>query len=188
MRRGAGCTHRIQSHSFALCATRRRCAHLHEASDSVHPLLSGHRTLGLDSNVLIYRLEDAGALVQAAANLVDGAAGGQLEAVFSAVGPVEVLTGPARAGDGSLFEMAADTLRDLRIRVVPLDGPGAEDAACLRSSTALGLEDAVHLACARSAGATAFVTNDRRIRSTERLAVIGLADLAPADPESAGAV
>jgi predicted nucleic acid-binding protein len=41
----------------------------------------------------------------------------------------------------------------------------------------IGIEDAVHLASARNAGATIFVTNDRRIRSIPRLAVVYLDDL-----------
>lgn len=40
--------------------------------------------------------------------------------------------------------------------------------------------DAIHLATARAAGATALVTNDRRIRSVPRLEVIYLDDIAAA--------
>ena len=128
--------------------------------------LAGHRRIGLDSNILIYLLETSGPLADAAARLVD-----------ATVGLVEILAGPARAGDAAAFELTADALRDLLIRVVSLDRATAEDAAWIRGSLGIGLEDAVHLATARNAGATAFVTNDRRLRSIPRLEVVYLDDL-----------
>jgi predicted nucleic acid-binding protein len=44
----------------------------------------------------------------------------------------------------------------------------------------MSLADAVHLASARAAGATAFITNDRRLRGSAKLEVIYLDDLEPA--------
>lgn len=139
--------------------------------------LAGHRRIGLDSNILIYLLETSGPLADAAARLVDAIDAGTTEAVLSTVGLVEILAGPARAGDAAAFELTADALRDLLIRVVSLDRATAEDAAWIRGSLGIGMEDAVHLASARNAGATAFVTNDRRLRSIPRLEVVYLDDL-----------
>ena len=139
--------------------------------------LAGHRRIGLDSNILIYLLETSGPLADAAARIVDAIDAGTTEAVLSTVGLIEILAGPARAGDAAAFELTADALRDLLIRVVSLDQATAEDAAWIRGSLGIGLEDAVHLASARNAGATAFVTNDRRLRSIPRLEVVYLDDL-----------
>ena len=139
--------------------------------------LAGHRRIGLDSNILIYLLETSGPLADAAARIVDAIDAGATEAVLSSVGLIEILAGPARAGDAAAFELTADALRDLLIRVVSLDRATAEDAAWIRGSLGIGLEDAVHLASARNAGATAFVTNDRRLRSIPRLEVLYLDDL-----------
>ena len=139
--------------------------------------LAGHRRIGLDSNILIYLLETSGPLADAAAWIVDAIDAGTTEAVLSTVGLVEILVGPARAGDAAAFELTADALRDLLIRVVSFDRATAEDAAWIRGSLGIGLEDAVHLASARNAGATAFVTNDRRLRSIPRLEVVYLDDL-----------
>ena len=139
--------------------------------------LAGHRRIGLDSNILIYLLETSGPLADAAARIVDAIDAGTTEAVLSTVGLTEILAGPARAGDAAAFELTADALRDLLIRVVSLDQATAEDAAWIRGSLGIGLEDAVHLASARNAGATAFVTNDRRLRSIPRLEVVYLDDL-----------
>ena len=139
--------------------------------------LAGHRRIGLDSNILIYLLETSGPLADAAARIVDAIDAGATEAVLSSVGLIEILAGPARAGDAAAFELTADALRDLLIRVVSLDRATAEDAAWIRGALGIGLEDAVHLASARNAGATAFVTNDRRLRSIPRLEVLYLDDL-----------
>ena len=139
--------------------------------------LAGHRRIGLDSNILIYLLETSGPLADAAARIVDAIDAGTTEAVLSTVGLIEILAGPARAGDAAAFELTADALRDLLTRVVSLDRATAEDAAWIRGSLGIGLEDAVHLASARNAGATAFVTNDRRLRSIPRLEVVYLDDL-----------
>ncbi len=139
--------------------------------------LTGHQRIGLDSNVLIYLIETRGPVADAAAAIVDRIAEGQTLAVLSAIGLVEILGGPARAGDARMFELTAEALRDLPISIIPLNGAIAEDAAWIRGASGIGLEDAVHLATALAAGATAFVTNDRRLRSIPNLDVIYLDDL-----------
>jgi predicted nucleic acid-binding protein len=54
----------------------------------------------------------------------------------------------------------------------------AVDAGVLRGRTGCSQADAIHLATARQAGATAFVTNDRRFRGLQNLEVVQLVDLA----------
>lgn len=61
--------------------------------------------------------------------------------------------------------------------LMPLTTDLAADAAALIGTGRGAVADAVHLATARAAGATAFVTDDRRIRSTPRLDVVYLSDL-----------
>jgi predicted nucleic acid-binding protein len=139
--------------------------------------LAEHQRIGLDSNVLIYLLEGHGPLAEAAASLLDTIESGDRDGVMSSIGVVEVLAGPASDGDAQVFELTAEAIRDSRIEVLPLDAATAEDAAWVRGSLGIGLADAVHLASARNAGATVFVTNDRRIRSLPRLAVAYLSEM-----------
>ena len=139
--------------------------------------LTGHQKIGLDSNVLIYLIETRGPVADVVASIVDMIADGQVLGVLSAIGLVEILVGPARAGDARMFELTAEAIRDLPIRIVPVDAAIAEDAAWIRGASGIGLEDAVHLASARASEATAFVTNDRRLRSIPNLDVIYLDDL-----------
>jgi predicted nucleic acid-binding protein len=58
----------------------------------------------------------------------------------------------------------------------------AGDAAVIRGIRGMSLADAVHLASARAVGATAFVTNDRRLRGSSKLEVVYLDDLLPSAP------
>jgi predicted nucleic acid-binding protein len=156
---------------------KRRLVPVSENDSGPISALIGHQKIALDSNVLIYLIETRGPLADAAASIVDAVAAGRVVAVMSAIGLVEVLVGPARRGDAIAFESIAQALRDLPLDVPALDSTIAEDAAWIRGAAAVGLEDAVHLATARSAGATAFVTNDRRLRSLPNLEVVYLDDL-----------
>lgn len=140
------------------------------------PDLDGAR-LALDSNVLIYLLEADPDLGPRAGSLLDAAEAGTIDLCMATLALTEILAGPARPGDAARFEALATELRDLPVAIRPLDQAIAEDAGWLRGS-GMGLEDAVHLATAKAAGARVFVTNDRRIPGLPGLEVRYLADLA----------
>jgi predicted nucleic acid-binding protein len=148
----------------------------------VEGLLAIHRRIALDSNVLIYLMEETPGRVDVAASLVDAVAVRRVDGILASVGLAEALVGPARAGDSAAFEQVAALIRDIGLLIVPLDAAGAEHAAWIRGLTGCSLPDAIHLATARAAGATALVTNDRRIRSMAGLEVLYLDDLAAPPP------
>jgi predicted nucleic acid-binding protein len=140
-------------------------------------LIRGHARIALDSNVLIYLFEGSGPLADKSAALLDAIADGQAEAVLATLALAEICSVPAAAGDPALVERYADELGSLEnTRLVPLSADIAVDAAALRGASSLSLADAIHLASARHAGATAFVTADRRIRSSPQLKVLYLDD------------
>lgn len=144
---------------------------------SIEALLSRHRRVAVDSNVLIYLLEGNDRRAEIAARLVDAIGRGEVEGILASLGLAEVLVPAAKADDGPVFEEAAATIRDLGFRIVALDAPTAEDAAWIRGRTGASMPDAVHLACARRAGGTLFVTNDRRMPELPQLAIAVLEDL-----------
>jgi predicted nucleic acid-binding protein len=141
--------------------------------------LAGHRRVALDSNVLIYALEGDARFADAAAVVIDAIEHGEVDAVMASIGLVEILTKLATAGDAAAFEGTADALRDLAITIIDLDADVATDAAWLRGAVGGSTADAIHLATARRARATAFITNDRRIRSVAKLEVLYLDEVAP---------
>jgi predicted nucleic acid-binding protein len=139
-----------------------------------------HRRVGIDSNVFIYLFEGSGQNADAAGALLDAIAAGEGEGVVATLAIAEVGSGPARGGDIAMVERYADELSSLEgVRVVPLDASIAVESALIRGATSLTLADAVHVATARSAGATAFVTNDRRLSMDHGLTVAYLDDLLP---------
>jgi predicted nucleic acid-binding protein len=143
---------------------------------------SDHRLVALDANVLIYVLEGNEEFGVRARAVVDAVDSGVLAASMATIGQVEILAGPARIGDAGIFERTADEIRSLGITLVPLTATVAEDAAWIRGTSGSGLADAIHVAGARAAGATALITNDRRIRSGPLLDVFYLDDLVLEQP------
>ena len=145
---------------------------------TIAELCVGHRRIGLDTNVLVYLLEDVAPFAATSQAIMDAVEARRVSAVLASVGLAELVTGPARTGDGALVERYADELRSMTgLRIEPLSADVALDAAIIRGSRPIGLADAIHLATARAAGASAFVTNDRSLRGTTKLEVVYLDDL-----------
>lgn len=153
-----------------------------ERSWSIRDLEAAHLRVAIDANILIYLLQAddrRGALAQA---VIDAIEQGRVSGVLATLGGLEVLTGPAKAGDQAGFERTAEVVWSLPLRVVSLSTAIAEDAAWLRGSDGVLMADAIHLATARADDATAFITNDHRIRSRPGLEVFYLDDLAADEP------
>jgi len=148
---------------------------------TVDELCARHRRIALDANVVIYVLEDSGTLADVGQALIDAAEGGRTAAVLAGIGLAEVASGPARSGNLALVERYAEMLGSMPgLLIQPITADIAVDAAVIRGIRGIGMADAIHLASARAAGATAFVTNDRRLRGSARLEVIYLDELAVA--------
>lgn len=170
-------TTRTRSRRFGGSAMSGRSERLPEKRGSLETLLTRHRRIAVDSNVLIYLLEGSGPRADIAADLVDAIAGDIVEGVLASIAIAEILFHPASANDAIVFEATAATIRDLGFRVIALDAAVAEDVAWIRGRSGIAMPDAIHLACARSAEATLIVTNDRRLPTLPRLEVAILDDL-----------
>ena len=146
-------------------------------------LVRRHQKVGLDSNLFIYLIEDVAPWADRVAELLTAVDVGAASAVMSAIGLTEILSGPARNGDFGRLERNHDDIRGISgLTIVPLAPDVAVDAAVIRGVRGMTLPDAIHLASARGAGATAFVTNDRSVRGSSKLEVVYLDDLVPPAP------
>lgn len=146
-------------------------------------LVLRHRKVGLDSNLFIYLIDDVAPWAEGVAELLTAVDARAISAVMSAIGMAEVLSGPARDGDFGRLERNHDDIRSISgLAILPLTPEVAVDAAVIRGARGMTLPDAIHLATARAAGATAFITNDRSIRGSAKLQVVYLDDLVPSEP------
>jgi predicted nucleic acid-binding protein len=122
--------------------------------------------LGLDTNCFVYFLERsdpkrAGYLEQ---QVFVPMSEGRKRAVTSTLSFGELLVPMYRAGepgDAAAFRAGIEALHGLTILAVTADV--ADLSAEIRGGTGLKLVDAVQIATARVAGASALLTNDRRI-------------------------
>jgi uncharacterized protein len=146
---------------------------------TVDELVGRHRRISLDANAFIYLFEAGGPMARATAAILAMAELGRLSIVVSSMVLAEIAVGPVAADDEALAERYAQAVREVRgLDVVPLTADIAVDVAVLRGRHRLEIPDAVHLATARHAGATAIVTNDERMRPIPRLEIVRLADIA----------
>lgn len=143
----------------------------------IDELAREHQRIGIDSNVVIYALEGSGPESEAARAVFDLMATGACSGVLSILGLIEVLVGPARHAGDALVQRYADELNELGgVSITGIDRETAIEAAHVRAQ-GTGLADAIHLASARRSGASAFLTNDRRLKSLRGLEMIALPDL-----------
>jgi predicted nucleic acid-binding protein len=147
---------------------------------TVASLCRRHGCIGLDSNLLIYFFDRVKPWEDTVAALISAIETGAVRGTLSALALGEILGGLARTGELAQLERYAEEIGDVPgLTVEPVTADVAVDAAVIGGVRGMSLADAIHLASARAAGATAFVTNDRRIRGSRKLEVIYLDELEP---------
>lgn len=124
----------------------------------------------VDTAPFIYVLESHLQFAELFVGLFEAAENGTLSIVLSTVTLAEVLTGPHKAGQTALAKRYEKAL--CQYEVVPVSVPIAALAAQLRAQHRLKLPDALQLATALEAGASAFVTHDRDFSGVSALPVL----------------
>ncbi|HSI73214.1 MAG TPA: PIN domain-containing protein [Fimbriimonas sp.] len=89
----------------------------------------------------------------------------------------ELLVGPIRLGDSDTIGRIGRVLSPPAIEVIPFDTSVARRYAEIRAMTKTSAPDAIHLACAASAGVDLFVTNDKDLRKRPVEGIKFFADL-----------
>lgn len=131
--------------------------------------------IGLDTAPLIYFMEENPDYIGTVAPFFEAFDRGEFSLVTSTVTLAEVLVRPFRMGVHAL----ADEYRELILRTdgldtLPVSPAIAELAAKLRADHGLRTPDAIQVATALHAGATAFLTNDARIPAISGISILVL--------------
>lgn len=138
-------------------------------------------SVGIDTTVLIYHLEDIVPYSALTQELFATIAKNNKSCIISTLCLTELLTGPLRDNNPSSAELAERFVMDIpNLNLVPVDKEVARYAAFLRAKHSLKTPDALMLATAHLSGCSLFVANDRALRkaSTEKTEVILLDDYA----------
>jgi predicted nucleic acid-binding protein len=142
--------------------------------------LDGHAVVGLDTGIFIYHLEAHPRYLPLTRELLTGVQAGRQAAVTSTVTVMELTVRPWQVGRSAVareYEALLVNFPNLTLADVTRDV--ARRAAQLRARYRVRPADALQVATALVHGATAFVTNDRRLARLEPvLGIILLEDFA----------
>jgi len=116
-----------------------------------------------DSMLFIYWLDDNPLFAERVAYIHGRMRERDDELITSAVTLGEVLAGAYRKGSASRAEEIRAALLSLLSQIVPFTVETADHYARIRGSTNIASPDAIHLACAASAGTDLFLTNDKNL-------------------------
>jgi predicted nucleic acid-binding protein len=132
----------------------------------------------VDSNILIYSVEQVVAYSGVLRPLWESTRNGELTVRASALVMAEVLPIPLRKGDAALVAAFHDVFRSGEVERLPVDDPVLHRAAELRAAHNLRTPDAIHAATALLAPTCdLFLTNDDAFRRVPNLPVTLLRDV-----------
>ena len=138
----------------------------------VDAFLARHKKVGLDTMVFIYHLEDHPRYGPLTQRIFEALEAGKNRGVTSVIALLELLVRPKVEGRE---EVAREYLHLLttypNLAILAIDVGVAEIAAELRAKYGVRTPDALQLAAAVQAGATGFITNDRRLEAVKELEI-----------------
>ncbi len=118
-------------------------------------------TVFWDTNLFIYIFEDHPQFAEQVLTIRAAMRGRGDRLLTSALAVGEVLALPAKRGEHELVKRYQAFFESPEITVHPFDLRAAARFAEIRRIPSVSRADAVHLACASSAGVDLFLTNDR---------------------------
>jgi predicted nucleic acid-binding protein len=139
--------------------------------------LAAHTTIGVDTTPFIYLWERHPQYFSLSEILFRHLKEPQVQGITSIITLIEACVHPQRQGRVDLvraYERAL--LQSQQVRTLPVDAALARRAVALRAQYGIHVPDALQIAAAIEAGATLFVTNDRRLAKVQDLGVLLLDD------------
>lgn len=139
--------------------------------------LSPHAVIGLDTMVFVYYLEDSTSYGDIAEQVLEAVESGTIRGVTAETTVMELLVQPLRIGRPDIAAEYETFLTNFpNLTMAPITRDTIRQAASLRASDGLHAMDALQIATCAANGATAFVTNDLRLRRRTSLDVVLLDD------------
>jgi predicted nucleic acid-binding protein len=139
--------------------------------------LAGHRIVGFDTAPFIYQIEAAPQYSLLTRQIFRQLDAGIFQGVTSILTLMEIIVQPLQRGTPDIAaEYVALLTAYPYLTIVEIGRDVALRAAGLRATWRLQTPDALQLAACLSAGATAFVTNDVRLRRVSDLQIILLTE------------
>ena len=116
-----------------------------------------------DSMLFIYWLEGNPTFSERVRNLLERSyrRNDQLFTSYLALG--EIMAGAEKSAHPQKAVVIRDNLEEIGFSFLPFDGGAVAPFARLRASQKLRIADAIHLACAASAGIDLFLTGDKQL-------------------------
>lgn len=139
--------------------------------------LAEHRLIGIDTPIFVYNFEQNPRFQRSAAEVFREVLNNRLKGVTSMITLMELLVQPLQGGRSDVVQQYEALLSSLpNLRVLTIDHAAAKQAAVLRAAYQLRPADALQIATCIVNGATAFVTNDLRLRRVTAIEMLILED------------
>ncbi len=135
-----------------------------------------YKRIGLDTNVLIYYIEEHPFYLRKIEPLVDRIAEGKSIGITSYVTLLELLVKPLREKRFDLVEQYKMILSS-RLEMVAVDESVSIKAAELRAEYGIKTPDAIQLASVITRNGDVFVTNDQRLGDVKEIEVLTLREI-----------
>ncbi len=135
-----------------------------------------YRRIGLDTNALIYYIEEHPVLMQKVEFFINKIEDGKAIGITSYVTLLELLIKPMRDGRFDLVDKYR-TILSSNLEMVPLDEKVSIKAAELRAKYGLRTPDAIQLASVIYKKGDVFITNDRGLKKITEIKVLALEDI-----------
>jgi predicted nucleic acid-binding protein len=144
--------------------------------------LRSHQQISVDTAPFIYLWEKHPRYVKLSEELFGYLSSPEVYGSTSIIALIEVCIYPQRQGRADLVTIYENALlHSQQVQMWPVNVEIARQAVQLRAAYDIHIPDALHLATAITAGATLFVTNDRRLQKVTEIEVLSFEDYVVAD-------
>jgi predicted nucleic acid-binding protein len=138
--------------------------------------LVSYKRIGLDTNVLIYYIEEHPIFLKKIEPLIDKIVQGKATGITSYVTLLELLVKPLKDGRLDLVDQYKTILTE-QLEMVPIDEAVSLKAAQLRAKYGFRTPDAIQLASVIQKKGDVFITNDRGLKDVLEIKVLTLEDI-----------